>query len=164
MHQTFNERTIRAFKSSYVKNHNFSPAYDRKRSFFCVETLLPSSISYDWATSFPVYRLDTLFCITYRPFTARARAWNFFSLSIAETTLNNVALLRWGNKSEIFNFIHCVEEQMIVARSAGSLLASSPIWAREASLARAREWAAFSRGFALPAQIGQLACRLERRS
>ena len=28
---------------------------------------------------------------------------------------------------------------MIVARSAGSLLASSPIWAREASLARARE-------------------------
>ena len=41
VHQTFNERTVRAFKSSHVKNHNFSPAYDRKRSFFCVETLLP---------------------------------------------------------------------------------------------------------------------------
>ena len=37
LHQTFNERTVRTFKSSYVKNHNFSPAYDRKSSFFCVK-------------------------------------------------------------------------------------------------------------------------------
>ena len=50
---------------------------------------------------------------------------------------------------------------MIVARSAGSLLASSPIWAREASLARARGVLA---RLALLAQIGELARRLERRS
>ena len=54
---------------------------------------------------------------------------------------------------------------MIVARSAGSLLASSPIWAREASLAKARERASgVLARLALLAQIGELARRLERRS
>ena len=57
---------------------------------------------------------------------------------------------------------------MIVARSAGSrLLASSPIWEREASLARERESARASgvlARLALLAQIGEVARRLERRS